>query len=183
MNRFFMIDPMHFAIRTSAVLFLIPLFTQCGSETAPKSVVTGPFDSRGNYVEEWADNPSAWPKPSAPATTSKPKPAIVEVITPTPTIAVVEPRPMPDDTPVIREIPSVKPKPAQVVVKPKQKPKPKAKPKPVVKKPVTVRHKVKKGDTLSSIASRYRTSVTAIKRANKISGTIIRLGQTLIIPK
>jgi LysM repeat protein len=42
---------------------------------------------------------------------------------------------------------------------------------------------VKKGDTLSGIASRHGTSVSAIKSANRISGTLIRDGQKLVIPK
>jgi peptidoglycan endopeptidase LytF len=42
---------------------------------------------------------------------------------------------------------------------------------------------VKKGDTLSTIASRNGTTVSAIKSANRISGTMIRDGQKLIIPK
>jgi len=46
-----------------------------------------------------------------------------------------------------------------------------------------VRHTVKKGDTLSGLASRYGSSVSKIKAANRISGTVIRLGQTLTIPK
>lgn len=42
---------------------------------------------------------------------------------------------------------------------------------------------VKKGDTLSGIASRYRTTVTKIKSANGLSSTLIRIGQKLRIPK
>jgi LysM repeat protein len=54
---------------------------------------------------------------------------------------------------------------------------PRPKPKPIV------RHLVKKGDTLYSLGRRYGTSVSSIQRANGISGTNIRLGQTLKIPK
>lgn len=44
-------------------------------------------------------------------------------------------------------------------------------------------YKVRSGDTLSEIAQKYRTSVSKIKRANGIRGSMIRAGQTLKIPK
>ena len=44
-------------------------------------------------------------------------------------------------------------------------------------------YKVRRGDTLSEIAVKFRTSVSKIKRANGIRGTMIRAGQTLKIPK
>ena len=59
-------------------------------------------------------------------------------------------------------------------------PKPKPKPKP---QPSVVRYTVKKGDTLSGIASRYGSSVSGIQRASGISGTLIRPGQVLKVPK
>jgi LysM repeat protein len=47
----------------------------------------------------------------------------------------------------------------------------------------TVVHTVKRGDTLSSIALRYDTTVKAIKSANNIKDTsVIRVGQKLEIP-
>ncbi|WBA79412.1 LysM peptidoglycan-binding domain-containing protein [Endozoicomonas sp. GU-1] len=44
------------------------------------------------------------------------------------------------------------------------------------------RYTVSAGDTLSTIAMKYRTSVNVITEANKLSGTIIRIGQDLMIP-
>ncbi len=44
------------------------------------------------------------------------------------------------------------------------------------------RHKVRRGDTLSQIAMRYRVSVAAVKKTNGIRGTRIRAGQDLMIP-
>jgi N-acetylmuramoyl-L-alanine amidase len=41
---------------------------------------------------------------------------------------------------------------------------------------------ISRGDTLSEIAARYNTSVTAIKTANNLSGNTVRVGQTLRIP-
>ncbi|NPA32691.1 MAG: LysM peptidoglycan-binding domain-containing protein [Aquificae bacterium] len=43
-------------------------------------------------------------------------------------------------------------------------------------------YKVKKGDTLSTIAKRFGTSVSAIKRANNLRSNRIRVGQKLKIP-
>lgn len=43
-------------------------------------------------------------------------------------------------------------------------------------------HKVKRGDTLSGIALKYRTSVKAIVKANKLRNNNVMLGQTLKIP-
>ena len=45
-----------------------------------------------------------------------------------------------------------------------------------------VRYVVARGDTVSEIAERYNVSTTAIRRANKLSGDKIRVGQTLSIP-
>lgn len=48
--------------------------------------------------------------------------------------------------------------------------------------PVYKKYKVKSGDTLSAIALRYRTSVTAIKRLNNLRSDRIDIGQILKIP-
>lgn len=44
------------------------------------------------------------------------------------------------------------------------------------------RYKVKSGDSLITIAKRYRTSVKSLKKANKLRGNMIRAGQSLMIP-
>lgn len=44
------------------------------------------------------------------------------------------------------------------------------------------RHVVRPGETLSSIARRYGSSVRAIQQANRLSSHLIRIGQTLHIP-
>jgi len=48
--------------------------------------------------------------------------------------------------------------------------------------PVYLTYKVRRGDTLGGIAGRYRTSVSSIKKNNKLKGTLIRVGQKLRIP-
>jgi LysM repeat protein len=158
-----------------------PLLTQCTSLTTPSAnAVTGPFDSRGNYVEAWADSPDKWFRPSNPVSSPSvrpPAPTFVEkpfVNTPTTRPSVTTP-------PIIQkpisppQIVTVQPKPkvtAPAVVK--------AKPKP---KPAVVRYTIKRGDTLSRIASNQGVSLTALRRANKISGDMIHPGRTLTIPK
>jgi membrane-bound lytic murein transglycosylase D len=44
------------------------------------------------------------------------------------------------------------------------------------------RHVIKSGDTLGTIAHKYRTSVPALKQANNLRGTTIRKGRSLIVP-
>lgn len=140
---------------------------------------TGPFDAHGNYIEEWADDPSKWrnrrgretqpahdlpqiAKNEEPPAHSTPLAAANPAARQTPAIAQTSPKPQ------------ARP---QAQAKPKPKPAPKPKPKPSH----TV-YTVKKGDTLSAIASRHRSSVAAIQRANGISGSLIRPGQRLKIP-
>lgn len=45
-----------------------------------------------------------------------------------------------------------------------------------------VRHRIRSGETLSGISQRYRVSISEIKRFNKIRGTLIRAGRSLVIP-
>jgi N-acetylmuramoyl-L-alanine amidase len=45
-----------------------------------------------------------------------------------------------------------------------------------------VKHVIRRGDTLSEIASRYRISAGRLREANGIAGDAIRVGQVLIIP-
>ena len=139
---------------------------------------TGPFDSQGNYREDWADDPGKWRKPS-----NRQKP-----VDDLPQIAVNE-RPPADATPLPPSRPTTSAsRSAQTTVKPKPvaaKPKPRpvaSKPKPKPQSSV-VRYTVKKGDSLARIASRNKSSVAAIQKANGISGTLIRPGQVLRVPR
>ncbi|TMA72064.1 MAG: LysM peptidoglycan-binding domain-containing protein [Deltaproteobacteria bacterium] len=46
-----------------------------------------------------------------------------------------------------------------------------------------VLHLVRSGNTLGQLAARYKTSVVAIRKANRIQGrSVLRLGQHLVIP-
>ena len=205
-------------MKTVLCLSLVSAFalvlTGCGNSGSGSSgpqASTGPFDTRGNYVEEWADNPSKWkrtgrgpsphelktddlpqiaandqpPQNSVPlvsaARVSRPEPVTNSVTASRPAVAstreVFEKSGRPvtqSESAVVKAKPKAKPeaKPKTTVAKVKPKPKPKA-----------TRYVVKKGDSLSTIASRNGTTVSAIKSANSISGTLIRPGQTLSLPK
>lgn len=52
-----------------------------------------------------------------------------------------------------------------------------------VTKKIIQRHKVVRGDTLSGIAKRYRVSMVAIKKANKLRSNTLFLGKVLSIPR
>ena len=172
-----------------------------GSSGSPQAT-TGPFDSRGNYVDEWADNPAKWRKGGSPSPHELKSDRLPEIArneqppqnsNPLPPANVTKPAPVISQTQVVKpkptagrstEVVRTKPpaeNPAPVVVKAKPKPK------PVVAKtktkPKATRYVVKKGDSLSAIASRTGSSVSAIKSENGISGTLIRPGQSLVIPK
>ncbi len=155
---------MSFRARTTVPLLFLPFLTQCGMRSAPTAnAVTGPFDSRGNYVEDWVDSPEKWYRPTSPSSRPQPKPKPTTAPRdPAPTeIAVVEPRPSPT-------VSAPKPKPKPVLVKPK---------------PKVVKYTVKKGDSLGRIASKHGIGLSALRRANGISGDLIRPGQVLTIPK
>jgi membrane-bound lytic murein transglycosylase D len=44
------------------------------------------------------------------------------------------------------------------------------------------RHRVRRGENLGSIAGKYRTTIDTIRTANNITGTMIRTGDSLLIP-
>lgn len=151
----------------------------------------GPFDSRGNYREEWANNP---PKR---VYVSKDKLASTEIPTPEPYIPPIASytppvsQPSPQYTsPYKKPTPTYK-KPTPVYKKPTptyKKPVVKTPPKPVVtkvvpKKKPPILHVVAKGDTLYSLSQKYKSGVKTIQIANQLKGTTIQLGQTLKIPR
>ena len=49
--------------------------------------------------------------------------------------------------------------------------------------PVFVTHVIRRGDTLSEIASRYNIGFEDLKRENSLNSNTIRIGQTLRIPQ
>lgn len=163
----------------SFVLIALLLFSCSGENQSTPSYNpgVGPFDDDGNYVEAWADNPPkrSWfsrvPQPPKEPE-SKPRQMVVRQSPARPSLS-----PPPVVRSPSRPVASApKPKPRPVA-----KPTPKPKPKP---EPAAARsHTVAKGDTLYSLSRRYGTSVSAIQKANGISGTNIRIGQRLKIPR
>lgn len=168
---------------------------------------TGPFDRNGNYVEAWADNPSKWGRKSSPPAVSDDVPPSIASNEQPPSNAV----PLSDLPPVKLASNSTKSSrsPAvEVTSRGKTKPKTQSvttsksksksseavasKPKPKStttakssksKSSSPSRYVVKKGDSLSLIASRNGTSVSALQKANGISGTLIQPGKSLVIPR
>lgn len=178
---------------------LVLTLSSCGNSSGgggSQQAGTGPFDRQGRYIEEWADNPSKWRKPgnapsphelksddvpeiakneqppqdANPIAPSKPAPVISQTT--------VAPKPTAKPTTTASTSSTSTPKPVAATPKPKPKPVVKAKP-----KPKSVTYVVKSGDSLSAIAGRTGSSVSSIKSANGISGTLIRPGQVLKIPK
>ncbi len=45
-----------------------------------------------------------------------------------------------------------------------------------------VRHKIRKGETISTIANKYHTSISSIKRVNRLHRNFLRAGHSLTIP-
>jgi LysM repeat protein len=89
-----------------------------------------------------------------------------------PTVAALIPRPTPATTevvPFIRRAPVVAASRAAVA--------------PAPDSVATVVHRVKRGDTLTSLAQRYGTTISAIQKANGLRRTTIQIGQSLRIPR
>lgn len=154
-------------------------FSSCADQNSLASndpIGTGPFDSQGNYREDWADDPSKWRKPGSRTAPASDLPAIAANERPPAHSSPLPPArstpARPATTPARPTTTAAKPKPKPVAAKPKPKP-----------KPVVTRYTVRKGDNLWSIANRNKTTVAAIQRANGISGSMIRPGQSLVIPK
>lgn len=175
------------------------LASSCASNKGPDDGLGyGPFDADGTYREDLADNPSSWTKPGQRGkTTTKPAPttpAASDSVPANSTPLVVRNDNVSHPQPLVTS----KPKTTTVVSKPKtststkvvSKPKTttsktvaKAKVKPTQKKPTTTRYTVKRGDSLSSIAARNGTTVSAIKRQNGLKSDLIIDGKALVIPK
>lgn len=164
---------------------LVVLLASCAdrnSDLAGDPYGTGPFDSHGNYREDWADDPTKWKRPGS---RKAPEPK-----DDTPFLAKND-QPPADSIPLppanrksndrAVEVASL-PKPTSASSKPKPKPTVASKPKPKPK-PKPTRYVVKKGDSLYVIAKRNKTSVGALQRANGINGSLIRPGQKLVIPR
>ena len=209
-------DAMKFLLPIAASGFVAMLLSSCGtsgngSTAGNHPSGTGPFDSRGNYVEAWADSPSKWKRggsSSSPgdsldlASNDEPPPDSIPLPSASNTRQVQElPAPtivsLPKQTSRSTTVKSTSSSSATAKKRPTSssssssakttKPKPKtatastSKTKPKAK--TASRYTIKKGDTLSAIAARNGTSVAALQRANGIKGAMIQPGKALVIPK
>lgn len=196
---------MKLALFASGSLALALLLSNCGTSVGKGGnsglANTGPFDNNGNYVEEWADNPAKWRKSGGPPSPHELKSDRLPEIAlndqppqnsvPLPTRSTSRTTSPISQTKVVAKstrTQSTATKPSAVAAKASTKSSTKSSTKTVAAtkpkaKPAAARYVVKKGDSLSAIASRNRTTVAALKSANGISGTLIRPGQALSIPK
>ncbi len=165
---------------------------------------SAPSVSKSEGLPQVAKNEQP-PMNSVPLTTSQPhpKPSIASTKVTNPPkseseAVVVKTRPIKkteSEPEVVKVKPKTKSEPEREVVKvrPKSRPEPdrdvvktktKSKSNTTAKsKPKSSRYVVKQGDSLSAIASRNGCSVSALQRENGISGTMIRPGQSLTIPR
>lgn len=154
--------------KTCSIATSIILLTQCGTSgrvVEKKSngefqADHGPFDSKGNYIEGWADNP---PRRTYKKSTSKTSKSSSTTKKSTPSKST-----------------------SKTTTKPKTSSKSKTKTKPKVIRPKTkppIMHTVRKGDTVYGLARKYGADPNAIIKANSVKKGIIRIGQRLVIPR
>jgi LysM repeat protein len=196
---------------SSALLLILTGCANNGGSSGNDPLGTGPFDSRGNYREEWANDPSKWRKPgsrSQPAASSDDVPVIAKNEQPPPNANPLASSGATNSkkTPIqVSSLPretthhAEKSKPEVAHATPRESTrveehKPSgskgksrttahvAKSKPKAKSK-SGRYVVKQGDNLWDIARRNGSSVAAIQKANDLSGTLIHPGKTLTIPK
>jgi len=196
--------------QTISLLVAAMALTSCPDPKGGVAGSDGPFDENGTYVEAWADNPPNRKHTSknldALAANDAPPPNITPLDSGSPDIL------LPPTTPAKTSSTSPKsssratagtssrPKtsstgstsgsrsstaktsssrPKTSVAKNSKSSSSKSK---TSSSPKTVRHTVKKGDTLGGLATKYGTSVSAIQKANGIKGTLIYDGKSLVIP-
>lgn len=167
------------------------LFNSCahqGPTAGNDPLGTGPFDAQGNYVEDWADDPSKWRKPSSrqqaasddlPAVAANDVPANTNPLPPAGSGGLPKPsskKPGSSKPSAASQVTSSRPKSmeSKSLASSKSKSKP---------KPTSITYTVKNGDTLSGIAGRYGTTVAKLRSVNGISGSTIHAGQKLKVPK
>lgn len=116
-----------------------------------------PFDEHGNYIESAARGmgTSSGRRPVSVAS-APPMPP-----TPDPGYQAVQVSPSPPPSTASAAAPSTRPSPP----------------------PAARTHTVQRGDTLWGLSRQYNTTVRAIKDANGLSSDLIRIGQTLQIPR
>ena len=183
MNRSFVFP----AIFGSLALVLTSCQQTRSGDTADLPALDYPFDEHGNYIESKARSLGSGGRSSKPITLAQNTPP------PPPPMPDVAPPPLPDTNyaPVDDVIPpppnlaqNTQPRPSTGSGGGSSKPRSSTTSRPKTSTTSTVAYTVVKGDTLSGIASRYGTSVSAIRSANGLSSNnLIRVGQKLKVPK
>jgi LysM repeat protein len=170
---------------------LISLFlSSCANrDNEGNPLETGPFDSAGNYREDWVADPSKWNRPgSKPGSSSDEIPLVSNNDVPPPDAnplapAVSQPKPTQTTSTRSKVQSNIKPtNRATASTRTGTKPKPKQ---PVVKakpKPKNRTYVIQNGDSLDKIARKTGSSVKAIQQANGIKGTLIHPGKVLVVP-
>jgi len=125
------------------------------------------------------------PKRHAPESAPEPKSKSKRHASDTPAVAKNEPKhhASPESTGEAKHTPKrehATPDVAEATPKPKSKPKTAA---TKSKRSGSVRVTVKPGDSLWTLAKHYKTTESAIKKANNLSSDLIRDGKTLVIPR
>jgi LysM repeat protein len=167
------------------------IITSCssGSSGSMAGAGHGPFDSRGNYVEAWADNPEMWKgrSNSSPSLDAQPEP-IMLAANDTPPASMTSVASAPTRSATVSTA-SIKPRTSTTSVSTKPRTtvaKTTVKPKTVASKSrnsSSSRVMVKKGDTLYGLALRHKSSVSAIQKANGMRDTKLSVGRSLVIPR
>ncbi len=115
-----------------------------------------PFDEHGNYIEDAARGMGTSSGRRPVSVASAPPP------TSDPGYQAVAPSPSPPPSTASAPSPAPRPSPPPAAAR---------------------THTVQRGDTLWGLSRRYNTSVRAIQNANGLSSDLIRIGQTLQIPR
>lgn len=104
-----------------------------------------------------------------------------EMVVPASTVAAQQIEDKSIDLPI--QIPEIKPEMSQELLVHKLPPLAVEPPVPVVVEEPIAEVKVQKGDNLDKIAKLHRTSVDEIIKLNRLSGSILKIGQVLKVPK
>lgn len=192
-----------FSLSSAVLLTLSGCVSNGGYPSGSSPSGTGPFDSQGNYHEEWANDPSKWRKPGSHSQPSAPSDEV-------PVISKNEQPPLnaspfaaPDSRASSASRKTSHQSEASKTTASKRKssadkstvrktstrsnndaPKAKSKSKSTAKtKTRPSRYVVKKGDQLWSIAERYNLSIPELRKANNLSSNRVKPGKSLVIPK
>ena len=157
-----------------------------------------PFDADGDYRKDWVKNGSTRPgsgnvgskRPSASSSSAPASSSTVAANTRTATAptrssssssSTSAPRTI--SPPRTTTVPAARSSSTSTTTyRPAPAPAPKPKPKPKPTPPPARYHKVEAKQTLWAISQKYGVTVAALQRANGLSGTLIRPGQSLRIP-